>query len=381
MKILFVAPRYHTNQIEVVKTLKEAGHEIHFLCLYSGGASEDHTVLSPRVVPHSNIYKAAACLFGWDATVSKREVMFYGFASIRWYAQYLKAEQPDLIITRDLGNFSKLTILYARLFRIPWILYNQNPLYRTQRSLYKKILLQTLRCLWWQKIVRVTPVLGTRANGVKSPHAYYLPLIVPAQQTQTKSISKPVQILSIGKFQDRKNHLLLLDAIQRLSKKYTFQLHIVGTAELKKFQSYKQTIISYIQKNNLSDIVTISTGIPYTNIGHVYAMSDIFVIPSKHELFSISVLEAMSHSLPVVCSDTNGAQYCVENDITGYIFKSDNAEDLEEKISILLNNPEQSRQMGRVGHERVLQKYNARTYYDTFKKIITQEYPSLVEKM
>jgi hypothetical protein len=46
MKLLFVAPRYHTNQVQLIKKLLEKNHDIsfHVACI---GHTEDHSLVKP----------------------------------------------------------------------------------------------------------------------------------------------------------------------------------------------------------------------------------------------------------------------------------------------------------------------------------------------
>ena len=36
MRFLYVAPRYHTNQVPIIRGLKRKGHEVCFLSQYAG---------------------------------------------------------------------------------------------------------------------------------------------------------------------------------------------------------------------------------------------------------------------------------------------------------------------------------------------------------
>ena len=53
MKIIFVAPRYHTNQVEIVKSLKANGHCIEFHVVLIS-KNENHDYLKPKIIKESN---------------------------------------------------------------------------------------------------------------------------------------------------------------------------------------------------------------------------------------------------------------------------------------------------------------------------------------
>ena len=65
MRVLYVAPRYHTNQIPVMKGWQAGGHEVVFISQFAG-TPEDYTVLKPIILGYSRIFecfiKGYACL-------------------------------------------------------------------------------------------------------------------------------------------------------------------------------------------------------------------------------------------------------------------------------------------------------------------------------
>lgn len=76
---------------------------------------------------------------------------------------------------------------------------------------------------------------------------------------------------------------------------------------------------------------------------------DIFVLPSRWEGMPLAILEAMSLSLPVVASNVPGNSDLVANGVTGYLFEPENAEELAEKLEILLRAPSRRSRMGKAG--------------------------------
>src|SRR5690625_5554899 len=50
MRILFVAPRFHTNQVPLMEALLAGGHQVQFH-VERVRPSEDHSLVTPRVIP------------------------------------------------------------------------------------------------------------------------------------------------------------------------------------------------------------------------------------------------------------------------------------------------------------------------------------------
>ena len=49
MRFLYVAPRYHTNQMDIMKGLVERGHEVRFISHYAA-IIEDYSDVTPIVL-------------------------------------------------------------------------------------------------------------------------------------------------------------------------------------------------------------------------------------------------------------------------------------------------------------------------------------------
>lgn len=152
-----------------------------------------------------------------------------------------------------------------------------------------------------------------------------------------------ILILFAGKLESKKNPELLLEAFLELNKEETAtgkildkaQLHLlfVGNGDLEtklKAESTKQSKIHFLNFQN------------QTQMPVVYQACDIFCLPSQGpgETWGLAVNEAMAAGKAIIVSNKVGcAVDLVKNGINGYIFKSNNMEDLKEKLLLLTNQP------------------------------------------
>jgi len=83
----------------------------------------------------------------------------------------------------------------------------------------------------------------------------------------------------------------------------------------------------------------------------IYAAMDIFVLASDAEACGRVVLEAMASGKPVIGTDSGGTPEMLQDGVTGFLFKTNNAEDLARKIVILAENRILSGQMGEAGRK------------------------------
>ncbi|MCL5986680.1 MAG: glycosyltransferase family 4 protein [Actinobacteria bacterium] len=78
--------------------------------------------------------------------------------------------------------------------------------------------------------------------------------------------------------------------------------------------------------------------IPDPKLLKLFKLSDIFVLPSLIEGFSLVVLEAMAAGLSIIVSDVEGCRDVVEDRVSGMLVKPGNANDLADKIKLLISN-------------------------------------------
>ena len=60
MRVLYVAPRYHTNQVPIMKGWIKEGHEVLFVSQLLG-TGEDHRDIEPVILGYSSVFN---CIFG-----------------------------------------------------------------------------------------------------------------------------------------------------------------------------------------------------------------------------------------------------------------------------------------------------------------------------
>lgn len=82
-----------------------------------------------------------------------------------------------------------------------------------------------------------------------------------------------------------------------------------------------------------------------------FEKASVFILPSVHDSFGISVLEAMAAELPVIVSDHVGAKEIVNNGSNGFIFNSGNALELAKNIEFFYKNPEKRQEFGKISAE------------------------------
>jgi glycosyltransferase involved in cell wall biosynthesis len=87
--------------------------------------------------------------------------------------------------------------------------------------------------------------------------------------------------------------------------------------------------------------------------------SDLFVLPSLLEGLSLSVLEAMASSKPVITTDIPGMDEIIVNDRSGIMVPPEDPEALARKIKQVLSDAAVSNRIAAGGRQRVIEQFSA----------------------
>jgi glycosyltransferase involved in cell wall biosynthesis len=89
-------------------------------------------------------------------------------------------------------------------------------------------------------------------------------------------------------------------------------------------------------------------------------------MPSEwYENAPMSVLEAFAYGKPVIGARIGGIPEMIDEDVNGYLFDPGNADDLREKLELVLSMSDaQISKMGQAARQKVEKEYNAELHYE-----------------
>ncbi|MDE1178740.1 MAG: glycosyltransferase family 4 protein [Edaphobacter sp.] len=102
----------------------------------------------------------------------------------------------------------------------------------------------------------------------------------------------------------------------------------------------------------------------------LFRAASLFVLPSLYEPFGIAPLEAMLYRLPAVLTGAWALREFVTPGENGELVEKGSVDDLTEKITTLLRNPEKLPAMGDKGRERVLLRYTWATVAGKIRRAV-----------
>jgi len=102
--------------------------------------------------------------------------------------------------------------------------------------------------------------------------------------------------------------------------------------------------------------------LPPAEVAGWYRSSNLFVFPSVNEGLARVLFEAMASALPVIATETSGAEDCVTSGEDGTIVPARNTEALAEAMLWHYQNREESEAMGRLARRNIEQRFTLSHY-------------------
>ncbi len=336
-KVLFIAPRFHTNQFFLTKQLLEKGVEVNFLSLYHGG-SENHEYITPILAKPSLLVKRLLKKYNVNNSHGRRFIVKYHITSIRQCLQLYIRLKPEIVIIRNLSFIYNIQhLILALFFRKRIFLYTQNN-YRN-KAFPKRV--RSLKLLKFLGIHHFTPVYGDSTHPV-TPNSTYIPFVIEKMNTAENVIlrlkRKGIRVITIGKMVERKKIKELLQVLKRIHKFNIPENEILVVSEClsKENFAYYETLKKEISEKGVS--VQFYLNIPHQEVLSLLKTSDLFILPSLREPAAFSILEAMACGVATICSNENGTKSYIAHGKNGAIFTySENFDHLEEILEEVLD--------------------------------------------
>lgn len=180
------------------------------------------------------------------------------------------------------------------------------------------------------------------------------------------NINEEKIIISIGQFIERKGFDILLKSAKNLNK--DIGIYIIGGKPTQKYLNLKNKL----ELNNVHFIDFINK----EKLKKYYLVADLFVLPTREDIWGLVINEAMANGLPVITTDRCIAGLeLIEDNKNGYIIPVENKKILTEKIMKIINNKKLMRKMSKNNLKKIqdytIQKM-AKKHMVIFNKIISK---------
>jgi glycosyltransferase involved in cell wall biosynthesis len=193
----------------------------------------------------------------------------------------------------------------------------------------------------------------------------------PRWQNTPKKNAVPV-LLYVGVVRKDKGINVLLESASILrAHGFAFSIKVVG-----EFVStdYRKELERELCERSLEDCVHFTGPKVGEKKWMIYREADIFCYPSffPSESFGKVVIEAMMFELPVVATKWRGIPGIVEDGVTGFLVATQNADELADRLEILLRDENLRKAMGQRGRERYLRHFTEEQYLQGLRNVFLE---------
>ncbi|WP_145032474.1 glycosyltransferase [Pantoea ananatis] len=183
----------------------------------------------------------------------------------------------------------------------------------------------------------------------------------------------PLRIVSVARLTEKKGLDVAVKASAILKQRGgRFQYTIIGNGDQDRMMR------DFIAREEMDDCVTMPGFKPQEEIRQALNEADIFLLPSKTaadgdmEGIPVALMEAMAVGLPVVSTFHSGIPELIENDVSGWLVKEDDAEALAETLLKLSEGAVDVAPVVAAARQKVETEFNQHIAYRELAQILEQ---------
>lgn len=180
-------------------------------------------------------------------------------------------------------------------------------------------------------------------NGVDNK---YCPQPHNINLIQKYGLESKTILLYLGVLEPRKNLPFLIRVFSNIHRLHNNTILVIAG-----IGSQEEYLKSYIHSLNLEGSVRLLGYVNEDIKVDIYNLANIFVSPSLMEGFGLSVAEAMACGTPVVASNNSSLPEVIGD--AGLLANPQDEADFEQKIMMLLSDPELHRNLSKAGRDRI----------------------------
>ncbi len=189
-------------------------------------------------------------------------------------------------------------------------------------------------------------------------------LLNSSKKTEYPSI---LFVAGLGRGEQYKGLNSLIKSIAEIRKTIPdIVLNVVGDGDMREDYEVK------VEQLHLDDNIKFWGRLDGQKLAEKYQKNHMLVSASTNESFSMVILEAMSASLPVIAFDVGSTAQMIENGKNGFLLSCSKKNDMTNRIMELIKNKDLAETFGRLGREKVLEKFTWRTKLKEYKAVIEE---------
>jgi len=145
-------------------------------------------------------------------------------------------------------------------------------------------------------------------------------------------------LLSVGKFETKKGHDVLIESFERLAPSHPDLCLVIIGGSGPALAACRERVAASLFKAR----ILLYCDVPHDSTLAAISRATLFTLPSRREPFGIVILEAAVLAIPVVASRVGGIPEIIEHDNSGVLVPPDDVAALAEALHGMLSDPERA---------------------------------------
>ncbi|HAV11234.1 MAG TPA: hypothetical protein DCX32_01690 [Candidatus Moranbacteria bacterium] len=282
---------------------------------------------------------------------SQKDLVVYAWKAY-WFSKKLFEENTyDLTHSFFTVPCGAISLAFQLTRKVPYVISLRGsdvPGYSERFSALYWILKPLIRVIWSRAAFVVANSEDLRELALETDKKKEIKVIyngVDILKFSPKKESRPSDkfIITLGgtRITARKGISYLIEAVEKIQGKYPqIFVKILGDG------SDREDLEKMVKDLKLDDRIVFIGRVPSEEIPPYYQEASLFVLPSLNEGMSNAMLEALASGLPIISTDTGGANELVEEGKNGFLVKMKDSDDIAEKICKIVGDRELVENMG-----------------------------------
>jgi glycosyltransferase involved in cell wall biosynthesis len=183
--------------------------------------------------------------------------------------------------------------------------------------------------------------------------------------SQNKTVKKRIDFLFVGRLvKFKKLPFLIRGFYEALQENKHIFLHIVGEG------GEKKNLEKLAENLNIKRFIKFHGVLYKENLLKMYQNSDVFIITSEYESFSMATTEAMACELPVIGTDLGFLPNLIKDGERGFLVELNNINELKEKILFFSQNRNKIKEFGILSRNFVEKNFSWMKSAEEIEKIL-----------
>ncbi|MBA6222890.1 glycosyltransferase family 4 protein [Colwellia sp. MB02u-18] len=203
-------------------------------------------------------------------------------------------------------------------------------------------------------------LISTVRNGVKDRKSII-----------EKKAGDKVRLIMVARFDQQKNQLMLIEVLNKI-KELPFEMVFVGDGPLLSKVKEKSA------RMGLNEKITFLGA--RNDVDYLLSKADVFILISNWEGLPLTILEGMSHGLPIIASNVGGVSETIDDDKEGFLIPRNGSDELLVALANIIKNADMRERFGRAARDRYENEFQVQQMIDSTENIYLDVFKGSNEK-